>query len=271
MKRPRGGSAALLVRNLHNCAVGHSYRLPLRSRNSGGCRSGKSARNRRQRSADFYRHRQRPTNFYRPGLRLRVVGEPGEQEWQSYERRQKQPHSGAVAGRSSSAFTDCRDSDLSRRQNRWWCRDGRPKIALAFQPLKGLLDLGFGLWDPNWRLICGSRGSPEFGANFWRQPPFELIVEEGNERTRVTSFDPDPHTELGICRIPALAGLIRPCTGEAEIPSRRNNETARHHFPGGRTDRRANGFLGPAVRARSRGSKPSQFCLSSGTDPPPRQ
>jgi hypothetical protein len=171
-------------------------------------------------------------------------------------------------GRSSSAFTDCRDSDLSRRQNRWWCRDGRPKIALAFQPLKGLLDLGFGLWDPNWRLICGSRGSPEFGANFWRQPPFELIVEEGNERTRVTSFDPDPHTELGICRIPALAGLIRPCTGEAEIPSRRNNETARHHFPGGRTDRRANGFLGPAVRARSRGSKASQFCLSSGTDPP---
>jgi hypothetical protein len=48
---------------------------------------------------------------------------------------------------------------------------------LAFQPLNRLLDLGFGLWDPNWWPIYGSRGSAEFSANFWRQVPFELIVE----------------------------------------------------------------------------------------------
>jgi hypothetical protein len=44
----------------------------------------------------------------------------------------------------------------------------------------------------------GSRGSRrEFGANFWRQLPFEFIVEEGNERTQVTSFGPDPDAGLG--------------------------------------------------------------------------
>jgi hypothetical protein len=67
---------------------------------------------------------------------------------------------------------------------------------LAFQPLKGLLDLGFGFGDPNWRPIYASRGSLEFGANFWRQLPFELIVEDGNGRICVTSFDPDPECPL---------------------------------------------------------------------------
>jgi len=60
-----------------------------------------------------------------------------------------------------------------------------------------MLDLGFGLGDPNWRPIYGSRGSPEFGANFWRQLLFELIVEEGNERICVTSLHPDPDAGLG--------------------------------------------------------------------------
>jgi hypothetical protein len=108
-----------IIMDIDDLAIRHPNRLPPPLGNRGGCRSDRK-------SFANLDHRQRPTNFHRPGCFL-VIGKPGKQRRHHHQHRQRPPSSIASAGLARRRPGNWRCHGRRHGQNRlWWRRNSLP-------------------------------------------------------------------------------------------------------------------------------------------------